>query len=81
MIRLSKLGPSNLKLGEILWSQVFQVFRMLLSKFLLGRVTQSVAGLTQEQEVPGLIHGPASYFVSASAVSRTTVPTFDILAS
>ena len=29
---------------------------------MLGRVAQSVARLTQEPDVPGSIHGPATYF-------------------
>ena len=39
---------------------------------MLGRVTQSVARLTQEPEVPGSIRSPATYFVPSSADSRRT---------
>ena len=38
-----------------------------------GRVVSSVARLTQEQEVPGLIPGPPHTFVSPSADSRRAV--------
>ena len=44
--------------------------------FLPGRVAQLVAHLTQEPDVPGSIPGPAAYFVSPSAGSRSTVVSY-----
>ena len=41
-----------------------------------GRVAQSVARLTQEPEVPGSIPGPATYFLSPSAVSGRAVVSY-----